>query len=355
MNRWKTAFVVSTLIAVAISACNNQEATKETYKIGFVSNTYGIDDQYFNQAFMEEGITKFAKDENILVNKAFKKIDSTSEYKLEKTVRKLAKNDHQLIFGAGYNIDYAVNNVSKKYKHINFAIIDSKVFQPNTVNIIFKENEGSFLAGITAAMKTKTKKVGFIGGSHNDSIDRYKYGFLAGVKIIDPHIVVLTENANTFEQPKIGTKIAASFFKQGADIIFQAAGTTGLGVFKEAKKQKKDLNKSLWVIGVDQDQYQLGLPENVTLISVVKRFDKVVYDVAKQSKEEQFQGGKTLLYGLNEDGIKLVKAKQNVEEHILKKVTLYKDQILSGKLTVPGTEEEYKLFEKSLNTKFNTK
>lgn len=348
MNRWRTACVVITLFAVTISACNEKDASKEKYKIGFVSNTYGIDDQYFNQAFMEEGITKFAKEENIIVNKESKKIDSTSEYKLEKNVRKLAKNDYKLIFGTGYNIDYAVNNVSKNYKNTNFAIIDSKVYQPNTVSIVFKENEGSFLAGMIAAMKTKTKKVGFIGGSNNDAINRFKYGFLAGVKMTDKHIEVLTKYANTYEQPKVGTKIAANFFNQGVDIIFQAAGSTGIGVFKEAKKQKKEHKKEVWVIGVDQDQYQQGLPENVTLISVVKRFDKVVYDVAKQSKEHQFQGGKTLLYGLNEDGIRLIKAKENVDDSILKKVTLYKDQIQTGKLSVPGTEEEYRQFEKSL-------
>lgn len=348
MKRWRTAFVVLTLCAVVLFACDDKNASKEKYKIGFVSNTYGVDDQYFNQAFMEEGITKFAKEENIILNKEYKKINSTSEYKLEKNVRKLAKNDYQLIFGTGYNIDYAVNNVSKKYKNTNFVIIDSKVYQPNTVSIVFKENEGSFLAGMIAAMKTKTKKVGFIGGSNNDAINRFKYGFLAGVKMTDQHIEVLTKYANTYEQPKIGTEIAANFFNHGADIIFQAAGSTGIGVFKEAKNRKKDLNKEVWVIGVDQDQYEQGLPENVTLISVVKRFDKVVYDVAKQSKENQFQGGKTLLYGLNEDGIKLIKAKGNVEESIFKKITLYKDQIQTGKLTVPGTEEEYRQFIKNL-------
>ena len=348
MNRWRTALVVITLFAVTISACDVKNTSKENYKIGFVSNTYGIDDQYFNQAFMEEGLSKFAKEENIFVKKEYQKIDSTSEYKLEKNLRKLAKKDYQLIFGTGYNIDYAVNSVSKKYKHTNFAIIDSKVYQPNTVSILFKENEGSFLAGVIAAMKTKTKKVGFIGGSNNDSINRFKYGFLAGVKMTDQHIEVFTKNANTYEQPKIGTKIAANLFNQGADIIFQAAGSTGIGVFKEAKNRKKELKQDVWVIGVDQDQYQQGLPENVTLISVVKRFDKVVYDVTKQSKNHQFQGGKTLLYGLNEDGIKLVKAKNNIEDRILKKVNLYKDQIQEGKLTVPGTEEEYRQFEKSL-------
>ena len=88
MKRWRTAFVVLTLFAVTISACDDKNTSEEKYKIGFVSNTYGIDDQYFNQAFMEEGIAKFAKDENIIVNKESQKIDSTSEYKLEKNVRK---------------------------------------------------------------------------------------------------------------------------------------------------------------------------------------------------------------------------------------------------------------------------
>lgn len=347
MIRWKTALIVISLFAVAISACNFNKDPKEKYKIGFVSNSYGIGDLNFNQVAMK-GITKFATEENVALHEEYKKIDSKSEYKLEKNVRKLAKNDYKLIFGTGYNIDYAVNNVSEKYKDINFALIDSKINQPNTVSIIFKENEGSFLAGVIAAMKTKTNKVGFIGGRNNDVINRFKYGFLAGVKMTNKHIEVLTRYANSFEKPKVGTEIAANLYNQGVDIIFQAAGSTGNGVFTEAKKRKKENKEEVWVIGVEQDQYQLGLPENVTLISVVKRVDQAVYDIAKQVKDNEFQGGKTLIYGLNEDGIKLIKAKDNVEESILKKVTLYKDRIQMGKLSVPSTEEEYIQFEKSL-------
>jgi basic membrane protein A len=126
-------------------------------------------------------------------------------------------------------------------------------------------------------------------------------------------------------------------------VIFQAAGATGNGVFTEAKNQKRS-GKHVWVIGIDRDQYNEGLPENVTLTSAVKHIDKALKNVINSTNKENFPGGKIFRYGIKEHGVGLPKHNKNLTKEDLKQINLYKDTIRSGKIVVPKTEKEFQNF-----------
>ncbi len=343
----KTALIIISIIAVVISACSNNQESSNTFKIGIVSNSNGKNNSYLNSIAMK-GISKFAKEENLKKDKNYKYITTSSTKGFEKKITKMADANYDLIIGIGNNLSSVLNKVAENNKSTKFGVIDSRVDQPNVISINFTEQDGSFLAGVIAAMKTKTKKIGFIGGDDNEIINRYKYGFISGVKSVNKEIEVLTAYSNTFNDAKIGSRIANDFFMKDVDIIFPVAGLTSKGVFTTAKKIRRSNQREVWVIGADRDEYKHGLPENVTLISLVKKIDQAVYDLAKQTKSNEFHGGKTLIYGLNEDGIKLILADNNVEDPILVKVNEYKDKIQSGALVVPSNKEEYLQFKEKL-------
>ncbi|QKE71965.1 BMP family ABC transporter substrate-binding protein [Arthrobacter citreus] len=347
MYKKKTALIFTMIIAVVISACSVKQDSGDSFKIGIVSNSNGKNDSYLN-SIAKKGITKFAKEEKLKKDKDYKYIETTSTKKFEKKISKMADSNYDLIIGIGSNLTNSMNTVATQYKNINFGLIDSRVDLPNVISINFSEQDGGFLAGVIAAMKTKTKKLGFIGGVDNEIINRYKYGFISGVKSINKDIEVFTAYSDTFSDPKEGSKIATDFFNQNVDIIFPVAGLTSKGVFNTAKKIKKSNKGELWVIGVNKNEYKQGLPENVTLFSIVKKIDQAVYDLAKQAKTNEFHGGKTLIYGLNEGGIRLIWAKNNVEDPILLKVGEYKDKIESGSIVVPSNENEYLKFKENL-------
>ncbi|PGL69941.1 BMP family ABC transporter substrate-binding protein [Bacillus sp. AFS055030] len=347
MYKKKAALILISIIAVVISACSNNQEYSNTFKIGIVSNSNGKYNSYLDSIAMK-GISRFAEEENLIKDKNYKLISTNSTKGFEKKITKMADSNYDLIIGIGNNLSTVLNKVAENNKSTKFGVIDSRVEKPNVISINFTEQDGSFLAGVIAAMKTKTKKIGFIGGDDNQIINRYKYGFISGVKSVNKEIEVLTAYSNTFNEPKTGSRIANDFFMKDVDIIFPVAGLTSKGVFTSAKKIRRSNQKEVWVIGADRNENKNGLPENVTLFSLVKRIDQAVYDLAKQTKSNEFHGGKTLIYGLNEDGIKLKMADNNVEEPILVKVKEYKEKIQKGALVVPSNKEEYLQFKEKL-------
>ena len=182
-----------------------------------------------------------------------------------------------------------------------FAIIDGEVDQPNVASILFKEQEGAFLAGVAAALMTKSDKIGFVGGMDIPVINRFEAGFVEGVAAVNPNIKVDVKYTGAFDKAELGKAEAARMYSSGVDIIFHAAGGTGNGVFSEAKERKQaDKNANVWVIGVDSDQYDEGQvgDDNITLTSMLKRVDVAVEDIAALAKEGKFPGGETKVYGL---------------------------------------------------------
>ncbi|KYD23812.1 hypothetical protein B4113_3177 [Geobacillus sp. B4113_201601] len=359
MMKKRLGFLVSTLFAAStmLAACGGQGGNnaggngKDTFSVAMVTDVGGIDDKSFNQSAWE-GLQKFGKDNGLEKGRGgYDYLQSSSDSDYATNLNKLVRSDFDLIYGIGYLMGDAVKEVAKQNPKNHFAIVDTVVNEPNVASITFKEHEGSFLVGVVAGLMTKTNKIGFVGGMEIPLIEKFESGFRAGVKAVNPKAKVEVQYAGGFDQADKGKAIASSMYASGIDIIYHASGATGNGVFSEAKDlKKKDPNRKIWVIGVDKDQAPEGEVKvgdktyNVTLTSMVKRVDVAVYDLAKQAKAGNFPGGKTIEYGLPENGIRVATTGGNVPENVLKAVDEWKQKIIKGEVKVPTNRKEYEQF-----------
>lgn len=348
----KAALFLSLTLAVSavLGACgtssSNNASKSNSFKVGMVTDVGGVDDKSFNQSAWE-GLKQFGKDAGLKENEGYRYLQSTQNADYEPNLTKFAGQNYNLTFGIGYLMTDAIGKVADQFKNNQFAIVDSVVDKPNVTSITFKENEGSFLVGAIAAMTTKSNKIGFIGGVKSPLIQKFEYGFMAGAKAVNPKIEIVSEYADAFDKPDKGSVLASAMYGQGVDVIYHASGATGNGVFTEAKNRKKK-GQTVWVIGVDRDQSQEGMPENVTLTSMVKRVDVAVAEVAKEEKDGTLKGGTVKEFGLKDKGIDIAPTTDNVAKDALAKVDEFKKQILDGTIKVPATEQEYKTYEASL-------
>jgi basic membrane protein A and related proteins len=340
--------VLMLTISMFIVGCGTNNAKKNTtggknnFKVAEVTDTSGVNDKSFNQSAWE-GLQRFGKDKNLQQNTGYKYLQSTSSQEYETNLNNLAHTNYDLIFGIGYLMQDAVTKVAKQNPKAHFAIVDSVINQPNVASITFKEEQGSFLMGVVAGLTTKTNKIGFVGGIQSALISKFENGFKAGVATVNPKATVMSQYAGSFSAADKGQAIAASMYGQGVDIIYSAAGQTGNGVFTEAKTRKKNGQK-VWVIGVDRDQYDQGLPENVTLTSMVKRVDNAVYKVCDMTMKGNFPGGKTLEFGLKDNGVGLAPTTKNISKDVLAQVKNYQTKIINGDIKVPSTDDTLKTF-----------
>ncbi|WEG14990.1 BMP family ABC transporter substrate-binding protein [Pullulanibacillus sp. KACC 23026] len=334
---------------MALTACgtstNNNSSTSgggssnnmKNFKVGMVTDIGGVNDKSFNQSAWE-GLQRFGKDMKLTQGTQYKYLQSTSSQDYETNLNALVHTNYNLVFGIGYLMADAIKDVATANPKAHLAIVDSAVDAKNVASISFKEEQGSFLVGVVAGLTTKTNKIGFVGGVQSALIKKFEDGFTAGVKTVNPNATVMSQYAGSFAAADKGQTIASSFYSQGADVIYTAAGQTGNGVFTEAKTRKKN-GQNVWVIGVDRDQYDQGLPENVTLTSMVKRVDNAVYKVSQMEMNGKFPGGQTLEFGLKEDGVGLAPTTKNISNDVLTKEKDYEKQIISGKIKVPQTDK----------------
>ncbi|MET3576773.1 BMP family protein [Bhargavaea ullalensis] len=358
MAKRKFGLALSVLLAAGtlLGACGsgNDDASKDNgkkegggektseFSVAMVTDVGGIDDKSFNQAAWK-GIKEFGEANDMEKGDGgYDYLQSAGEEDYIPNLNALARRDFSLVFGVGFMMQDAMDEIASQQKDTEFAIIDAVVDQPNTASILFKEQEGSYLAGVAAALMTESKKVGFVGGMENEVIHRFESGFVAGVKAVDPEIDVDVQYAGAFDKAETGKTMANRMYSSGVDIIFHAAGGTGNGVFSEAKERKSaDPDANVWVIGVDSDQYDEGAvgDTNVTLTSMLKRVDVAVEDIAKRAKEGDFPGGETHVYGLDEDGVDLADSRGAIPEEVMTKIEDYKEKIKSGEIEVPEYPE----------------
>ncbi|MGK5510541.1 BMP family ABC transporter substrate-binding protein [Brevibacillus formosus] len=310
---------------------NGGAPAAKAIKVGMVTDVGGVNDNSFNQSAWE-GLQKLQTDMN-LPKENVNYLQSKSDADYVPNLTQFVKDGWDLTWGIGFLMGDHLKKVADENKDAKLAIIDAEVDAPNVASVLFKEHEGSFLAGVVAAKMTKTKKVGFVGGVDIPVIKRFDLGFEAGVKAVDPSIQVVKVYTGAFDKPDMGKSTASSMYGQGVDIIFHASGGTGDGVFNEAKDRKAK-GENVWVIGVDKDQ-SLTFGDEVTLTSMVKRVDEAVIRVSKELSEGKFKGGVQWL-GLAENGVGLADtSSKNVPEDVLKLVEEYKQKIVKGEITVP--------------------
>lgn len=321
------------------------------FKVAMVTDLGGVDDKSFNQSAWE-GLQAFGADNGLVEKEGYAYAQSDQDADFLPNLNRLIQQDFNLIFGVGYKLAPALKEVAGQNPDTNFSIIDSVVEGDNVASITFAEEQGSYLVGVAAALKSESGKVGFIGGEESDLIKRFETGFIAGVASVDPEIEVVIEYAASFADASKGKAIAASMYNNGVDVIYHSSGQTGNGVFAQAKDIKNsDPDKNVWVIGVDRDQYEEGAinDTNVTLTSMLKRVDSAVQTVAEQSLNGEFPGGEVLSFGLAEDGIGVATTNEEAyTEEIATAVEESKQSILNGDIVVPKTDDELKTYLDSL-------
>ena len=340
---FKLSIVMLIALAVVLAGCGNKSnnsgssnasantgsnaAPESNIKIGMVTDVGGVNDKSFNQSAWE-GLSSM-KDVKV------EYLQSTKPDDYETNLNKFVKGGYALTWGIGMNLGDAIGTVAGQNPDSKLAIIDATVDQPNVKSVTFAENEGSFLVGVVAGLTTKTNKIGFVGGMKIPVIERFEAGFKAGIAAVNPKAQVLVNYTGAFDKPDLGKTAAATYYNGGADIIFQAAGATGTGVFNEATARVKSGQK-VWVIGVDKDQ-SLEFGDEVTLTSMVKRVDEAVKRVSEEVVSGTFKGGSEVL-GLKENGVGIADtSSKNVPADVLAKVKEYEQKIISGEIKVPAT------------------
>ena len=337
-----------TVAAFGLAACGNRASRKDSsdaktdLKAAIVTDTGGVDDKSFNQSAWE-GLQAWGKEHNLSKDNGYTYFQSQSEADFANNFSQAATNGYKLVYGVGYKLAPAVTAAADENADINYVVIDSVVGdKKNVASAVFADNEAAYLAGVAAAKTTKTNKVGFIGGARGEVITRFEKGFEAGVKSVNKDISVDVQYAEDFNNPEKGRTIAATQYAAGADVIYQAAGGTGAGVFKEAKdlNEKKNEGEKVWVIGVDRDQVDEGKytskdgkEANFVLASTLKQVGTTVQDISNKTEKGEFPGGQVIVYSLKDKGVDL--AVTNLSEEGKKAVEDAKAKILDGSIKVP--------------------
>src|SRR3989442_11575488 len=224
---------------------------------------------------------------------------------IEPAMRAFAERGYDLIIGVGFAQAPIMESVAKDYPNIRFAIVDGVSDLPNVASLIFKEHEGSYLVGMLAAKTTKTGTIGFLGGMDIGLIHRFKGGYEEGARAVNPNIRVIPNYVgvtdSAWNNPGKGKEIALAQISKGADVIFTAAGNSGLGAFDAVEQAGKQNGRAThFVIGVDSNQNMVK--PGFVLTSMVKRVDNAVYAIVDDVVKGRFQAG-FHVYGLDKDGV----------------------------------------------------
>lgn len=256
----------------------------------------------------------------------------------EERLRLLAQNGFNPVIAVGFAYGPSLAKVAPEFPKVNFAIIDdSSAMGANIANLTFAENEGSFLVGAAAALKSKTGNVGFIGGVQVPLLEKFQAGYEAGAKAVNPAIKLqsryLTQppDFSGFADPAKATTTASGMYQNGADIVYTAAGGSGSGTFKAAKANNK------LAIGVDSDQALTADPgvRDVIITSMIKKVDVAVFAFLKSVSEGKFTAGPSI-YDLKRDGVDYSKTGGKVDD-IAAKLDDFKQKIIAGTIKVPVT------------------
>ena len=332
-----TASTTSAAGSASSTKSGSTTTAKSDLKVGLITDVGGIHDHSFNETSWK-GLEKAKTDFGVEINYLESKTDADYSSNIESFV----DEDYDLIICVGYALADALKEESAANPDVKFAIIDdaSNASLPNVTCLTFKQEQASYLVGYVAGLVTKKNNVGFVLGMASEMMNKFGYGYLAGVYAANPKATVQQIDANNFADPAIGKTSATTMITNGADVIFHAAGGTGVGVIQACQENK------ISAIGVDTDQSSLA-PDTV-ITSAMKRVDNAVYDSVKQLVDGTLKGGE-VVYDLSKGGVDIAPTTKLLSEDVLKKVEEVKAKILSGEIVVPGTKAE---FEKEYGDKY---
>ena len=241
--------------------------------------------------------------------------------------------DYDLIISVGYMLADATKEAAEANPDTKFAIIDdSSIDLPNVTSLMFKAEQASYLVGYVAGLTTKTNNIGFVVGMTNETMNQFGYGYCAGAIDANPDITVQQFNANSFADSATGKSMANTAITNGADIVFQAAGATGLGVIEACQEA------GVYAIGVDSDQSSIA-PKTV-LTSAMKRVDTAVYDAVQELIDGKLEGG-VETFDLAAGGVDIAPSQDLISDDVIKAVDDVKEKIISGDVVVPDNKDDF--------------
>ena len=303
----------------------------------------GLGDQSFNDSAYA-GLQRAKRE----FNAETETLESSAATDYVNNLTQLADQGYNPVFAVGFLMTDAINEIAPQYPDTNFAIVDSVVEPENAVSLVFREQEGSYLAGVVAGLMTQEetqyttpddKVVGFLGGQESELIGKFEAGYVAGVESVCSDCEVLVQYAGStpdaFNDPARGKEISLQQINDGADIIYHASGATGAGLFDAAQEQQA------FAIGVDSDQGKL-VPDAPILTSVVKRVDNAVYQAISDADSGNFPGGEVIDLGLKEEGLSLApfgRFDGDVPQEVKDEVDTAREGIINGDIQVPDTPQ----------------
>lgn len=323
----------------AASACPKtpEKGDPAGKKVGLLFDITGRGDQSFNDS-AACGLDRAAKDLKISPTE----YPPTNDKDRPDRIKKCSTTDNNgLCVAVGFLWGDDVTAASKANTKVQYAIIDSVVAGPNVTSLVFAEQEGSFLVGAAAALKSKSGKIGFIGGVNNGLIQKFEAGFVAGAKAaksniqIDAKYITPDGDFTGFNAPDKAQTIAKGMYADGVDIIYAAAGASGNGMFKAAKEASTS-SKKVWGIGVDSDQYlTVGADlQQYVLTSMLKRVDVATFETIKSFNDGTLKGGTTEVFDLKRSGVGYATSGGFVND-IKSKLDGFSKDIVEGKIKVP--------------------
>jgi basic membrane protein A len=321
--------VLGCALALASGACRSQGRADDKSKVhvGIVFDAGGKDDRSFNAAAWQ-GVQRAAKELPVVVRDA----EPGDPNSVEPALRAFAERGYDIIIGVGFSQTPIIEQVAKDYPKLDFAIVDGVSQLPNVASLIFKEHEGSYLVGMIAARTSKTGVLGFVGGMDIPLIHKFETGYEEGARAVNPNVKVIQNYVGVtdaaWNNPGKGKELSVAQIGKGADVLFAAAGNSGLGAFDAAEQYGK------YVIGVDSNQN--WVKPGFVLTSMVKRVDNAVFQIVRDRVNGRFKGG-IHVYGLDNEGIGYAVDQYNqklIPPAVIREVEAAKQKIIRGEIKV---------------------
>lgn len=342
-NRNLLFFIAIIAASFLVTSCTKMAAARAncSTKVGIVFDIGGKNDRSFNAAAWE-GVKRAEKELNICLYD----VEPGNPTSIEPAMRAFAEKNFDLVIGVGFAQGPIMQKVALDYPNNKFAIVDGVIFEEdgktplkNVASLVFREHEGSYLVGMIAASKSKTGVLGFLGGMDIPLIHRFETGYAEGARSVNPNIKIIDNYVGVtdgaWNNPGKGKELSLAQIEKGADVIFTAAGNSGLGAFDAVEQYGKtngEANK--FVIGVDSNQN--AVKPGFVLTSMVKRVDNAVFDVVKEIRAGKFNGG-FHTFGLDKDGVTYAMDDNNrslIPGDVILKVEEAKTKIGTGEIKV---------------------
>lgn len=359
MKKRMAALMLTMAMAASLTACAGGESTTDTgsqttaaqeadkteaenteseeaapekdaseYKVGLITDVGGVNDGSFNQSAWE-GLQRASEELGIEANY----LESATDADYVPNIETFIDEEYDLIISVGYMLADATRQAAEANPDCRFAIIDDATIDLDNVTcLMFRQEQASYLVGYVAGLMTKTDNIGVVIGMTNDTMNLFGYGYCAGALDANENITIQQFNANSFSDPATGKTNAGTAITNGADIVFHAAGATGLGVIEACQEA------GVYAIGVDSDQSSIA--PNTVITSAMKRVDNAVFDTVESLVNGTLESG-VHTYDLSAGGVDIAPSQDLLPDDVKAAVEDVKAKIISGEIVVPASKEEF--------------